>query len=146
MVLADLVSCGSAAGKGHLRAPLTGDNFYRLVQTDFDGKYKIFSTVHVKINPLKGITNTILGINPSPFKDNIKIEYSLKESGAVEFMIISQDGKIVKSETSHATEGFSSFSFDNLSALSAGIYFIIMMPENGVFQSRKIVNFSNGIK
>ena len=77
----------------------------------------------------------------SGFNDHLKIDYSLKARGMLDFIILRRDGKLVKSEKINATEGFSSYSFEDLSSLPVGIYFVILKPENGEAISRKIINF-----
>ena len=120
--------------------PLIADNYYRLLQTDYNGKFKIFSTLHVTIDSQKGITNAILGISPMPLKDNIKIDYSLRETGSVQFMIISNEGRILKTETVNGNVGFGSFIFHDFSSLPKGIYFMMMAPGNGEVLTKKILN------
>jgi len=120
-------------------SPLEDESYYRLTQTDFDGNFKSFSPVMVMNNLSDELGNSILGIGPVPFYNNIKIDYSVKESGTVNLSLVSDKGRVVRNENTKSNEGFNSFSFDNLSFLPGGIYFIIMRTNDNAIQTKKII-------
>lgn len=120
--------------------PIVGDNYYRLVQTDFDGAYEIFKTIVVRVTSAKTIINEMLGINPVPFNDQFTIFFSLIESESVSFMILNGEGKTMRTERVAAPQGYNSFLFDNLSYLPDGVYYVIMITSNGEIYTRKILN------
>ena len=147
----DFIEIGKVDGSGNSsqdisysftdKAPYTGDNYYRLIQTNFDGKYKIYLPVHVKNNTSEKTTNNIFGISPNPFNGFFKIDYSLQEAGEIEFILLNREGKTERSIKIDALEGFSSYTFENIYSLPAGIYFIILKPVSGSPLVSKVVNY-----
>lgn len=72
--------------------PVSGDNFYRLLQEDFDGS--------LMASPVRVVTNTssngkLLSIFPNPARTTVNIT-GVELSGDAEIRLINQRGKVVK--------------------------------------------------
>ena len=147
----DFIEIGKVDGSGNSsvdvsysftdKAPFSGDNYYRLIQTNFDGKYKIYLPVHVKNNNREETTNNIIGISPNPFSGFFKIDYSVQEAGEIEIILFNREGKGERSIKIDAQEGFSSYIFNDISTLSPGVYYIMLKPASGSPIISKVVNY-----
>lgn len=96
--------------------PQTGRNNYRLKMVDIDGKYTYSQVVSVNFDKASTI---IAAIYPNPTKDIVNIAVSETVSDLF-IQVFSQDGKMVMTKLL-PTRGVNKL---NISALSAGIYFI----------------------
>ena len=97
--------------------PLDGINYYRLKQTDFDGKYSYSNIVSVDYN----LGNSSIKIIPNPATDNIMVEGL--ESEFSEIHIFNIIGNDLSSEVYLKRESDNVIRID-LSKLSRGIYII----------------------
>jgi hypothetical protein len=95
--------------------PLKGISYYRLKQTDFDGKYSYSQTVAVEF---KGDRTTVVEIGPNPAKDYLRIASLSDEDFTIS--IYQLDGKLVMQETLSAKET----STLDVSGLSKGMYLV----------------------
>ena len=101
----------------------TGNVYYRLKQTDFDGKFEYSKIVVVTIENLSQIN-----IYPNPFKNNFTIQLSLESSYPMNIEIIDYLGRIVyKSVVNNVTENIE-VSLEE-QKLSSGTYFIKIFNE-----------------
>ncbi len=74
--------------------PLSGNNFYRLLQTDINGTITIFKTLQVRIDEFEGIL-----IFPNPASNQLHFKFTGKEQGAFTVTIVSVSGTAVKQWT-----------------------------------------------
>jgi len=116
---------GNVVGKGNNsmgavysffdKQPLLGDNYYRLVQIDIDGKENELETKVITFNLVK----SKIDIYPNPILDKGVVGFEPNQYTNVK--LLSPDGKLVKSWI--LTAGTSSLDVD-LSGLPKGIYLI----------------------
>ncbi len=110
------------------KEPEIGINYYRLKQTDYDGKFEYSSIVNIT---QKGDLNTI-SIYPNPNNGNFTI--STQNSQVIDYQIIDYSGKAIKIGTINSLN-----SNLNISDLSPGIYFLLTTLNNNNTTSRKII-------
>ena len=100
--------------------PLGGLSYYRLKQTDFDGKSKTFSPVSVICS--SEISKDII-MYPNPFQSELSLKYTNLDNGIAVFKIFDFTGKIIINRNIEISESSSEFNLD-LQSLPNGIYFV----------------------
>ena len=100
--------------------PLTGNNYYRLKQTDNDGKYEISKIVFVKGTKLSALT--ISTIYPNPVKSTLNVALSAPGEEKVSFTISDVSGKVLLQQSRKINSTESGNYSLNVSSLSKGIY------------------------
>lgn len=106
-------------------SPLAGINYYRIRQTDNDGRYVYSSIVLIKVEAANA-----LRVFPNPAQQSVMVT-GLQANGNIEIM--SADGKLVKK---FITTG-NSMSID-LGKFTSGIY-ILSYQNKGILQQQKIM-------
>ncbi|HEY0060169.1 MAG TPA: T9SS type A sorting domain-containing protein, partial [Flavisolibacter sp.] len=100
--------------------PVSGDNFYRLSQTDQDGRVTYFQVLKLSFG---SIPNNELSLRPSPAVLRIEISFQHSENGPITFALSSASGAVVKRWT--AQKGTSVYRENvSLDGLQAGTYFL----------------------
>jgi hypothetical protein len=112
-------------------APVKGLSFYRLKQTDFDGKGTYSPVKSLQFGSQQGNNKIeIQNIGPNPFKNNFNVNYSIPVSSEVEIQIINFYGQLLFDEKINSSKGFNIYSFNNNKELPSGTY-LIRMISNG---------------
>lgn len=119
-LLGTIPSLGNASHDQHYEylhvKPQPGVTFYRLKQTDQDGKYSYSKIIALTINNYL----TKASVYPVPASNSITVNFG-ETTGQAEIGIFSADMKMIKRETISAMASRKDI---NISHLSAGIYFI----------------------
>ncbi|MEK9620359.1 MAG: T9SS type A sorting domain-containing protein, partial [Flavobacteriales bacterium] len=102
-------------------SPNSGDNYYRLSQTDIDGTTESFSPIAVTCE--SKVEN--YHIYPNPTTNRIAVEFELEfyQGDDIELVIRDFKGSIVKSNSIDLNRGYNYFEVD-LSDIPNGIYMI----------------------
>ena len=128
----EIVSIISGAGNSNLindyfavdQTPFSGTSYYRLKQTDFNGKHTYSEIVEV--------TNDLFGndifVYPNPFTNEISINFNSMLKSKVKIEIRNNLGIIISEEEINANNSIHTIKLDK--NLSAGIYFIAIFNEN----------------
>jgi uncharacterized repeat protein (TIGR01451 family) len=94
--------------------------YYRLKQTDFDGKGYVSKIIQVK---LKSSANKTI-VSPNPFSDYININTQWQNAEIATITIFNVQGKMVVSKQVALNKGNNDIRIDNLSNLPAGNYYL----------------------
>ncbi len=113
-------------------SPLIGKSYYRLRQTDFNGKSSLSEVKAVNISP----KNQQLSLSPNPVLDRVTINLS-SESNLFDYLLTSAEGKIILSGEGNITDINKEIN-NKLPLLKSGIY-IIKLTDNDNTYSEKLL-------
>ena len=117
------------------RNPLSGKNFYRLKQTDFDGTFT-YSEIRVVEFDKSG---KLVSIFPNPTSDELNIQFD-KEWKDAEMQLYDHVGKLIISQQLSEIEAQKVL---HLGHLSSGVYVFKIFSENEVFSEKIILQKPN---
>jgi predicted esterase len=140
------VSIGSLAGAGDNvgekvytftdASPLSDLSFYRLVQTDIDGKKTYFEIR--KILNQTGKMSSVL-ISPNPFSSDLSAFISVDKSQKVLVTLTDMNGRILKSTSAIYSPGSTEIRLKSVD-LSKGVYLLKISGENFSVSKKVIKN------
>jgi hypothetical protein len=110
----------------------TGVWYYRLVQTDVDGKRSISKVISLQFKADASAMN----IFPTLATNNITIHVSAPKAGTTEVVIYDAAGHMVSHNSKSLNNGFNQFSVD-ITGLSKGTYFVQML-NNGLTTQKSV--------
>ncbi len=115
--------------------PQTGANYYKLIQYDFDGKFKEqgISVVNFKLNKELSLT-----VYPNPSKDDINIQFDNFIGKSAKITLYDLTGKIVHQEFINVSTATNSHKLNIKSKLKAGEYILDFSGE-GLTKREKII-------
>lgn len=116
--------------------PLMGVNYYRLKQTDKDGRFEYSKTVKVANSSLMKFE--IVNVYPNPAKDQVRLILNSVASDKVSVAITDLSGKLISNQAASVKTGDNEVVL-NVSALSAGSYFITVTSGNGEKLNTKFI-------
>ena len=122
----DTIAPAASSGNGHSytytdRAPLKGDNFYRLSQVDLDGKTTVFGVL--KVTTAAPGQSFALKLSPNPASNTLYLEGAQGGQGTLEIDLSDVQGKVLKTWTVQKQGATWNQSID-VSNLPRGNYFI----------------------
>ena len=110
--------------------PYYGISYYRLKQTDYDGKYEYSNIVAVMI-----IKTSDLIIYPNPATENLTFLFNDVTDADVLIEIFDVQGKLVYLKRHKTTKGANYINI-SLSSFSQGMYFVKLIAENSLFKAK----------
>lgn len=119
-------------------SPLNGESYYRLRQTDYDGKFEIFDPKHISIKK-QILDDSKLVVWPNPFEDHFDVEIESEESAEISISILGMDGRTIKTATVFMNAPGLHWSFFDGKNLIPGTYILRVQLNNEVL-SRKLIH------
>ena len=120
--------------------PLSGNSYYRLKQTDYDGHFTYSSARSIsnrsgseEESPLK-----ITSVSPNPFSEQFALSFRITGSATIGFQLYSSSGQQVYKDMILATDGMNQYDFVDRKGLTPGIYFIVLAYDDKKI-SQKII-------
>ncbi|MFH0867140.1 MAG: T9SS type A sorting domain-containing protein [Bacteroidota bacterium] len=116
-------------------AATTATLYYRLKQTDYDGKFEYFQPLATYCTNEK--TFTLNSMYPNPATDIIYINYYSDEEQTVKATVYNSAGSEILFENFNCNKG-SNLNQLNLSKLPKGLYLLVLKNNSGLIISEKI--------
>lgn len=114
-------------------SPYWGTSYYRLLQTDFDGKYS-----YSKVVPVNFISQQQLSVYPNPTSGLINVSFKNQLLTNVIFTLYDVSGRLVKTKTYQPQEeGFQNFKI-NINELKRGSYFYTLELDDQIYSDKII--------
>jgi hypothetical protein len=101
--------------------PLQGTSYYRLKQTDYNGKSELFNPLSVFIGTTANAVDKV-SVYPNPFKDIFNIQFELNEEKELELQLLNYSGTILFTQKEHAEKGNNVFRFTPPGNTVPGLY------------------------
>ena len=120
--------------------PVSGISYYRLRQTDFDGKSKFFEAVAVTYTESAFNSLDVKNVYPNPFGNNFSITLECNTAKTLNIEILSITGLTIDKETVSCSQGSNTYEYSKGYLLTTGTYFVsVTDPSNGQTTVKKIV-------
>ena len=114
--------------------PSVGNNYYRLSQTDVNGRTTYFSVLKVNLRPAGA---GVVSLTPNPVEGNGKLSVSHVENGPVHVRLLTTAGTMIREWSFTKTEYEWKQDLD-LSSLPAGIY-LVQVSGNAFTETQRLI-------
>ena len=117
---------------GFDKRPYSGTSYFRLKQTDFDGKFTYSEVVAATVKASKLLSLdvqplTVRTVAPNPFDQSFYVDFELNRAGTVQIQLIGLTGRMVSTATVEGRRGENRYEFDDQQSLEPGTYLLRMV-------------------
>lgn len=112
--------------------------YYRLKQTDFNGKFTYSKPEMVKLQGDEQNNFQVISVYPNPFVSDFNIVYSVNNDCSVRMDMYSGDGRYVCTRIVESMKGINTYLFATTGNLSSGIYIVSLSINNSIFNTIKL--------
>ncbi|MDB4534085.1 T9SS type A sorting domain-containing protein [Vicingaceae bacterium] len=121
--------------------PLSGASYYRLKQTDYNGKFEYFNIVPVKFEEEMSSENGAINLFPSPVRAGKTVNVEFKDIYEEELLIVMRDikGREFYSKMVMNIEDGKLIGVPIESSIPPGVYLITATSENQLYSQKLIV-------
>ncbi|HET9056892.1 MAG TPA: T9SS type A sorting domain-containing protein [Chitinophagaceae bacterium] len=109
--------------------------YYRIKQTDIDGRNTYSPVRSVKFNQKKNLVQ----VNPNPIVDNITVKYWSEANGSMDIRLINTNGQLVANKKSNLNKGFNNIVLNNLGSLNKGLYVAELIINGELIEQTKLI-------
>ncbi|MCH8904404.1 MAG: FG-GAP repeat protein [Bacteroidetes bacterium] len=120
------------------QSPLNGIAYYRLKQTDFNGRFEYFDVVAVNTGSSTDITLRIYP-NPAKLTDDIYLDLSGIRATQANIILLDNLGNEVYKDVLYSEDGEFSCVIHPMHNMAAGIYFVLGSTETSCFKKKMII-------
>ena len=114
--------------------PIKGANYYRLKMRKPDGTHNYSAVIKVDVEDVN--VSEVWRIKNTIFQSKIDFTFLSNEQIRVSLQLVDQHGKVIRNTDVNALPGLNFFTFDQLSALPAGTYYVFCKSNTGKFTGR----------
>jgi len=118
--------------------PLSGTSYYRLTQTDYNGRSETFAPVSVSSGSSQSMA-TEFRVFPNPFKDYLNVQFQSEEEGDIELQLLNFGGAKLFSQAAHAEAGSNSIRFMPTINMVPGVYILRVANDKAVLADLKVL-------
>lgn len=122
-------------------APVSGYNYYRLVQRDINGISETFNVLPL-YNKNAEPELSIVSIGPNPYVDKFEINFTSSDKSKVHMKISDMQGRTIFTKSLEAEEGLNSFTYIDRKNLQPGIYLFTIVQKGTPAKTYRLVKDS----